>query len=85
VVDYLHLCPGGPAYESAFLHNKKQGKCCLEIPFPRSHNVWELSALGIPIVMIIILREMIISFQCCLLVMLNLWSLLLQLGDFRFN
>jgi hypothetical protein len=30
------------------LHNKKQGKGCLEIPFSRAHNVWELSALGMP-------------------------------------
>jgi hypothetical protein len=30
------------------MRNKKQGKGCLEIAFPRPHNVWELSALGMP-------------------------------------
>jgi hypothetical protein len=45
VVEYLHLCPRGPRLESASLHNKKQGKGCLEIPF---HSAWELSGLGMP-------------------------------------
>jgi hypothetical protein len=30
------------------VRNKKQGKGCLEKAFPRPHNVWELSALGMP-------------------------------------
>jgi hypothetical protein len=51
VVGYLHLCPGGPGgpgFESASLH-KSKGKGCLEISFPRPHNVWEISALGTPV------------------------------------
>jgi hypothetical protein len=52
VVEYLHLCPGGLGFESASLQNNLQGKGCLEIPFPRPHNVWELSALGMPFVTI---------------------------------
>jgi hypothetical protein len=38
----------GPGFESASLH-KKKGKGCLEIPFPRPQNVWELSALCTPL------------------------------------
>jgi hypothetical protein len=47
VVEYLHLCagPGGPGFKSASLP-KYQGKGCLEIPFPRPHNVSEFPALG---------------------------------------
>jgi hypothetical protein len=30
------------------MRNKKEGKHCLKIPFPRPHNVRELSALGMP-------------------------------------
>jgi hypothetical protein len=44
----LHLCPGGPGFKSDSMHNKMQGKGCLEIPFPRPDNVWELSILGTP-------------------------------------
>jgi hypothetical protein len=48
VIEYLHLCLGGPGLESASLRNKEQGKHCLEIPFPGPHNVSELSTLGMP-------------------------------------
>jgi hypothetical protein len=30
------------------LQNNMQGKGCLEIHFPRPHDVWEHSALGMP-------------------------------------
>ena len=29
----------------------KAGKCCLEIPFLVPYNVWELSALGMPLLL----------------------------------
>jgi hypothetical protein len=35
MVENLHLCLGGPGLEIASFRNKKQGKSCLEMPFPR--------------------------------------------------
>ena len=45
MVEFLHLCPGGPGFKPDIL-KIFEGWGCLEILIPRSHLVLELSALG---------------------------------------
>jgi len=44
VVETLHLWPASLQY----FKKKLQWQGCLGIPFPRSHLMWKLSALGMP-------------------------------------